>query len=94
VAAFVTAAQSVRACGFDAFLMRLEAAVHEPEMEAALAETLETFGLYRGVSPQERARRLEIVSTRTQDLLTRLGLAWPPLPAAGQAEMLRQAPRF
>jgi amino acid adenylation domain-containing protein/thioester reductase-like protein len=93
LAEFVTAAaaEPVRACGFDAFLERLEAAVDEPEMDVALTETLENFGLYRGVSPQARARRLEIVSGRTQILLARLGLVWPSLPGAGQAEMLRQA---
>ena len=91
---FVTAAEGVRACGFDAFLKRLEQAVDEPGMDAALTETLENFGLYRGLSPQERARRLEIVSGRTQTLLARLGFAWPPVPAAGQAEMLRQAARL
>ena len=94
LAAFVTAGEGVRACGFDAFLERLERAVDEPEMDAALTETLENFGLYRGRSPQERARRLEIVSGRTQTLLARLGLVWPPVPAAGQAEMLRQAARL
>ena len=94
LAAFVTAAEGVRACGFDAFLQRLEEAVDEPEMDAALAQTLENFELYGGLSPQARARRLEIVSGRTQTLLARLGLVWPPVPAGGQAEMLRQAARF
>jgi hypothetical protein len=91
LATFVTAAEGVRACRFDAFLERLEKAVDEAEMDAALAETLENFKLYRGVSPQARARRLEIVSARTQSLLARLGLVWPPPMAARQAEMLRQA---
>lgn len=91
LAEFVTAAEGVRACGFDAFLERLERAVDQPEMDTAVTGTMETFGLYRGIAPQERARRLEIVSGRTRDLLARLGFAWPPLPPAGQAEMLRQA---
>ncbi|SPE30900.1 conserved hypothetical protein [Acidobacteriia bacterium SbA2] len=83
VAGFVTAVDSVRACEFGAFLERLEDAVDQPEVDAALSETLENFGLYRGVSPQGRARRQEIVSGRTQMLLARLGLVWPPIPAAG-----------
>jgi len=91
---FVTAAAGVHASGFDGFLERLERAVDEPEMDTALTETLENFGLYRGLAPQERARRLEIVSGRTQSLLSRLGFAWPPVPTAGQAEMLRQARRL
>jgi len=92
LASFVTAAEGVRACRFDAFLERLEKAVDEPDMHAALTETLENFKLYRGESPQARARRLEIVSGRTQTLLARLGLIWPPA-MAGRAEMLRQAAR-
>ena len=34
-----------------------------------LTETMENFRLYSGVSPQPRARRTEIVSTRTATLL-------------------------
>ena len=94
LAGFVAAAEGVRTRGFDAFLERLERAVEDPGMDAALTETLENFGLYRGLAPQARARRLEIVSGRTQTLLTRLGLVWPPVPAAGRAEMLRQAARL
>jgi thioester reductase-like protein len=91
LAEFVTATNGVRACRFDAFLERLEQAVDSPEMNGALTETLENFGLYRGQSPQARARRLEIVSGRTQILLSQRGLSWPPVPAAGLAEMLREA---
>jgi thioester reductase-like protein len=94
MAAFVTAAKGVRACDFGAFLERLERAADEPAMEAALTETLENFGLYGGVSPQARARRLEIESGRTQTLLAQMGFDWPPLPAAGQARMLREAARL
>lgn len=91
LAEFLTAAEGLRVCGFDAFLERLEEAVDSPAMDAALTETLENFGLYRGVSPQARSRRLEIVSGRTQTLLANDGLVWPPLPAAGQAQMLGRA---
>ena len=94
LAAFATAAEGLRVCSFGAFLERLEAAADEPDMNAALTETLENFGLYRGVSPQARARHLEIVSARTQMLLARLGLVWPPLLPAGQKRMLRQAARL
>ena len=93
LAAFVTPAGGIRTSSFGGFLERLEAAVDEPEMGAALTETLENFSLYRGVSPQERARRLEIVSGRTQTLLARLGLTWPPAPLEAQKAMLREAAR-
>jgi hypothetical protein len=91
LAIFFAAAPAVRLYGFNAFLQRLSAAVDEPGMEAAVNEALEAFRLYRGVSPQPRARRLEIVSARTQHLLAQLGLTWPEVPAARQAEMLRLA---
>jgi len=94
LAEFVTAAEGVRAATFGGFLERLEAAVDQPEMDAALTETMENFGLYRGLSPQPRGRRLEIVSGRTQALLAGLGFAWPPSPVAGQKEMLREAARL
>lgn len=93
LADFIAAAPGnlVRACPFDVFLARLEAAVEQPDMNAALNLTLENFRLYHGLSPQPRARRLEIVSARSQALLARMGFVWPPIPAGGQAEMLRQA---
>jgi len=94
VADFVTAAEGVRACDFGAFLKRLEAAMDDPEMDLALATTMENFGLYRGISPQARARRLEIVSGCTQTLLGRLAIDWPEVPSAGRAEMLHQADEF
>jgi len=81
----------LRGCAFDAFLERLDRAIDEPGLDSALAETMETFGLFRGLSPQPRARRLEIVSTRTQALLSRLGLDWPPVPTSGRADLLRRA---
>lgn len=91
LAAFVARGEGMRACDFGAFLERLLAAVDEPEVGTALAETLESFRLYDGISPQERGRRLEIVSGRTQMLLARFGFVWPEAPAAANAEMLRQA---
>ncbi|MFY9855276.1 MAG: hypothetical protein WAK26_15500, partial [Terracidiphilus sp.] len=94
LADFVTATGEVRACGFDAFLSRLQAAVDEPGTNAALTETLENFGLYRGASPQQRARRMEIVSGRTQMLLAQSGLVWPSFPTDGQTQMLREAARL
>lgn len=81
----------LRVCDFGAFLDRLDQAIDAPALAAALAETMENFGLFRGVSPQSRARRLDIVSTRTEVRLSRLGFAWPPVPHAGQADMLRRA---
>ena len=94
LADFVTAEGGARACRFDAFLARLDAAVDDPALDATLAETMENFGLYRGVSPQARARRLEVVSDRTRIVLAGLGLVWPPVVAAGRTAWLRQAVRW
>lgn len=91
LASFIAEAQSIRVVGFDDFLSRLETAIDEPHADTALTETLENFGLYRGISPQAQSRRLEIVSARTQTFLTQLGLIWPPLPEQGRAATLRQA---
>ncbi|WP_035680741.1 SDR family oxidoreductase, partial [Azospirillum brasilense] len=95
LADFVTSAAgmagAVRAGGFDALLDRLERAIGEPDMDGALAQTLEGFGLYSGRSPQARGRRQELTSERTQGLLGRMGFGWPPVPRAGQADMLRAA---
>ena len=94
LATFVSPVAGVHACGFDGLLQRLEAAVDEPHMQVALSETLENLRLFSGLSPQSRARRLEIVSDRTQILLARLGVVWPLVPLAGQRELLRQAGRL
>ncbi|UKJ77427.1 non-ribosomal peptide synthetase [Azospirillum brasilense] len=95
LADFVTSAAgmagAVQAVGFGALLDRLERAIGEPDMDGALAQTLEGFGLYSGRSPQARGRRQELTSERTQALLGRMGFGWPPVPRAGQADMLRAA---
>ncbi|WP_114858512.1 non-ribosomal peptide synthetase [Azospirillum brasilense] len=95
LADFVTSAAgmagAVQAVDFDALLDRLERAIGEPDMDGALAQTLEGFGLYSGRSPQARGRRQELTSERTQELLGRMGFGWPPVPRAGQADMLRAA---
>lgn len=95
LADFVTSARgmegALRAVGFPALLDRLERAIGEPEMDGALAQTMEGFGLYSGRSPQARGRRQELTSERTQGLLARMGFGWPPVPRAGQADMLRAA---
>jgi amino acid adenylation domain-containing protein/thioester reductase-like protein len=84
-------ADRVRACDFGAFLERLRDAIDEPEMESALAETVETFGLQSGRSYLAGLHRLAVASDRTQALLEGLGIAWPTIPEAGQKAMLRAA---
>lgn len=82
---------ALSACDFGAFLDRLDQAIDDPALAAVLAETMETFGLFRGLSPQSRARRLEIVSSRTQNRLSQLRFAWPPVPPEGWADVMRRA---
>lgn len=94
VASFIAEAQPIRVVAFDAFLDRLAAAIDEPEADAALTETLENFGLYRGIAPQPHSRRLEVVSQRTQTILAQLGLSWPPIPEDGRVATLSLAARL
>ncbi|GAA0544032.1 amino acid adenylation domain-containing protein/thioester reductase-like protein [Rhizomicrobium palustre] len=91
LARFIAEAAPIRVTGFDSFLDRLEAALDEPDTDAALTETLENMGIYRGIAPQPRSRRLEITSARTQMLLIHLGLAWPNTPGEGRKATLAQA---
>jgi len=91
LASFIAEAETIRVVAFDDFLDRLKAAIDEPETDIALTETLENFGLYRGISPQPRSRHLEITSARTQTLLTQLGLTWPKIPEEGRKNTLRKA---
>ena len=84
-------ADRVRACDFGAFLERLRDAIDEPEMEAAVAETVETFGLQSGRSHLVGLHRLVVASDRTQALLGKLGVAWPAIPRPGQNAMLNAA---
>jgi amino acid adenylation domain-containing protein/thioester reductase-like protein len=91
LADFAAATGHARPCRFDEFLERLQAAITETNLDGPLTETLENYGLYQGQAPQPRARRLEILSTRTQDLLARAGLHWPPLSPTGHAALLHLA---
>ncbi|MEO0034779.1 MAG: hypothetical protein RLZZ501_802, partial [Pseudomonadota bacterium] len=49
---------------FAAFLDRLAAASARPELAAAVTTAMGVFGLFDGISPQERGRRHEITSER------------------------------
>ena len=95
LAAFLTGAAAsagrIRSGSFGAFLEALEQAVTRPELESALAEILEVFGLYRDISPQARDRRLELAADRTQQCLGRLGVRWPDLPQDGQSALVAAA---
>ena len=79
------------ASDFGSFIGHLQGAIADPGAATALAETMENMGLYRGMSPQARGRRLEVATDRTQALLARLGLAWPALPGDGVHAMLEAA---
>ena len=83
--------ERIRACNFGAFLERLRAAMDEPDMEGAVAEIVEAFGIQSGRFPLARLERLVIASDRTQALLEKLGVAWPAIPPAGQNAMMRAA---
>ncbi|TLU58765.1 MAG: amino acid adenylation domain-containing protein [Chlorobium sp.] len=81
----------VRTCNFSSFLERLLGAIDEPEMESALAETVENYGLQTGHSPFSRQHGMEVASDRTRLLLEKSGITWPSIPAKGVKALLRRA---
>lgn len=87
----IVTAGKVREASFDRFLEQLAIAVDQPEMETAVADILESFGLLRGISPQARGRRMEVRSDRTQQFLCQLGIEWPEMLSAGQVKMIGAA---
>jgi len=81
----------VEECDFGEFMDRLIELVDQDDYHEALSELVEAFGLMRGQAPQPRGRRLEVITERTQDLLTRLGFSWPEVPALGLRHLLNNA---
>ena len=84
---------SIRACSFKEFLKRLRDAVDEPEMESAVAETVENYALQSGSSVMTRRQRVAIASDRTQRLLDHFGIIWPPIPQEGVNALLNMVMR-
>ncbi|EAT58876.1 non-ribosomal peptide synthetase [Chlorobium ferrooxidans] len=83
--------ERVRACSFGDFLRRLQEAVEEPEMESAVAETVENFRL-QSASPALAGRQhVMVVSKRTRLLLERFGIVWPSIPKEGLNALLDMA---
>lgn len=78
-------------CDFGSFLKRLQAAIADPKMESALAETVETFGLHSSRSYLTGFQKMVVVADRTQALLERLGVTWPGIPKAGQNAIIGAA---
>ncbi|NTU44037.1 MAG: amino acid adenylation domain-containing protein [Chlorobiaceae bacterium] len=83
--------ERVRACSFSDFLKRLQEATDEPEMESAVAETVENFGLRSAGALAARKQGVVVVSKRTQLLLERFGVAWPSIPGEGLHALLDMA---
>ena len=78
----------IRACSFGEFLKRLRDAVDEPEMESAVAETVENYALQSGSSVMTRRQSVAIASDRTQRLLDHFGIIWPSIPQEGVNALL------
>ncbi len=81
----------IRACSFGEFLKRLRDAVDEPEMESAVAETVENYALQSDSSLMTRRQRVVIASDRTQRLLHHFGIIWPAIPKEGIDALLNMA---
>ena len=84
-------ADKIRGCDFSTFLKRVQAAIDEPQMELALADTVENFGLQTGRSLMTLLHGVEIASDRTQRMLDKFGITWPEIPQAGQNALLSAA---
>ena len=79
------------ACNFGDFLTTLKDAIDVPEMESALAETVENYGLQSGRSLLARMHGVEVTSERTRLLLEKLGITWPVIPSAGLHALMSAA---
>jgi len=83
--------ETVDECDFGTFLDKLIDIIDEPEFSKPLSEVVETFGLIRGRAPQPRGRTLEVVTDRTQKMLSQLGFSWPEVPVSGLRTLLTHA---
>lgn len=83
----------IRACSFGEFLNRLRVAVDEPEMESAVAQTIENYALQSGSSVMARRQRVTVTSERTQRLLEHFGIIWPDIPKEGIDALMNMAMR-
>ncbi|WP_417793250.1 amino acid adenylation domain-containing protein [Terasakiella pusilla] len=81
----------VEECDFATFVTRLQDLIGQDAYHTPMAELIEAFGLMRGQAPQPRGRRLEVITERTQTLLTRLGFSWPEVPITGLRHLLNNA---
>ena len=81
----------VHTCDFGEFLQRLQDAIDEPEMESALAESVENYNLQSDSSILSKTHGVVVTSDRTQLLLEKLGITWPEIPSAGQHALLSAA---
>ncbi|NTW69316.1 MAG: amino acid adenylation domain-containing protein [Chlorobiaceae bacterium] len=83
--------ESVRACSFGDFLARLQEATGEHEMESAVAETVENFGLQSANPGLAGRHKVMVVSKRTLLLLENFGITWPSIPKEGLNALLAMA---
>ena len=81
----------VRTCDIGEFLQRLQDAIDEPDMEAALAETVDNYRLQTDASLLSRTHGVVVTSDRTQLLLERLGIIWPAIPVEGARILMNAA---
>ena len=81
----------VRTCDIGEFLQRLQDAIDEPDMDAALAETVDNYRLQTDASLLSRTHGVVVTSDRTQLLLERLGITWPAIPVEGARILMNAA---
>ncbi|NMW21196.1 MAG: amino acid adenylation domain-containing protein [Chlorobiaceae bacterium] len=80
----------VHSCDIGEFLQRLQLAIDEPEMESALAETVENYSLQSDSPLLGKTDKVVVASDRTQLLLEKLGITWPAIPVEGVQALMNE----
>ena len=86
-----TVASEMQITDFSGLLDALEQAAVKPELEDALMILMESFGLMNDYFAQERGRRLDISTARTEFWLREMGFQWSEKVTSGQRKMLAYA---
>jgi len=80
----------VHSCDIGEFLQRLQLAIDEPEMESALAETVENYSLQSDSPLLGKTDKVVVASDRTQLLLEKLGITWPAIHVEGVQALMNE----
>ncbi|MDV7340258.1 amino acid adenylation domain-containing protein [Terasakiella sp. A23] len=83
--------EGIESSSFGDFIDHLIKVSDDPVYNEPLSDLVEAMYLTRGEAPQPRGRRLEVITERTQTLLSRIGFSWPDVPVSGLRHLLNNA---